>query len=71
MLDEETIRKTKILAARRGKSVSALIRSEILRLVEDDDAYRTAREAARRRLMRGTDLGGGRLPRREELHERA
>ena len=69
-LDEEVIRKAKFLAAERGQSVSALIRSEILRLVDEDEAYRTAREAARRRLRSGADLGGGPLPRREELYDR-
>ncbi len=69
-LDEEIIKKAKLLAAERGQSVSALIRSEILRLVDEEEAYGAAREAARRRLRRGTDLGGGPLPRREELHDR-
>ena len=70
-LDEETLHKARVLAARRNLSVSALLREEILRLVSRGDAYELARDAARRRLERGSRLGGGPLPRREELHDRA
>jgi plasmid stability protein len=69
-LDEGVIRKAKILAAKRGLSVSALLRSEILRLVEEEEAYQAARESARRRLAKGSRLGGGPLPKREELYDR-
>lgn len=69
-LDEETLRKARLLAARRNLSVSALLREEIHRLVARGDAYEAAHEEARRRLERGSRLGGGPLPRREELHDR-
>jgi len=69
-LDEGVIRKAKFLAAKRGISVSALLRSEILRLVEEDEAYMAAREAARGRLARGSSMGGGPFPKREELYDR-
>jgi hypothetical protein len=70
VLDEVVIKKAKVLAARRGVSVSALLRQEIARLVEDEDAYQKAKEAALQRLGLGTPLGGGPYPSREELHER-
>jgi hypothetical protein len=37
----------------------------------DDEAYETAKRAALQRLERGSHLGGGLLPTREELHDRA
>lgn len=70
-LDEELIRKAKVLAARRNRPVSALLRDEISRLVAEDDAYESAKRAALERLERGAHLGGGPLTARGELHDRA
>ncbi len=69
-LDENLIRKVRVLAAHRNRSVSALLREELSRLVAEDEAYDNAKRAALRRLERGGHLGGGRLPARDELHER-
>jgi ribosomal protein S3 len=69
-LDEATINKARVLAARRSTSVSRLVAEEITRLVEEDDRYRRARDTAIRRLDRGFHMGGGELPDRESLHER-
>ena len=68
-LDRETIRKAKVLAARRGTSVSAFIASQIGESVQADDAYESARRTALELLERGFHLGGAR-PNRDELHER-
>jgi predicted transcriptional regulator len=70
-LDDDLIRKARVLAARRNRSVSALLREELSRLVGEDEAYEKAKQAALARLERGTHLGGGRLPSRDELHDRA
>lgn len=71
-LDAETIRRAKVLAARRDTSISRLVAQEIERLVGDDDAYQRARLTALELLDRGFDLGSnGRMPTREEAHERA
>lgn len=69
-LDDVTIDKARVLAARRATSVSRLVADEITRLVDDDDRYGRAREAAIRQLDRGFHMGGGALPDRETLHER-
>lgn len=69
-LDEETVRKAKVLAARRATSVSRLVADEIGRLVAEDDAYADAHRVAREQLERGFHLGGGPLPDRDSLHER-
>ena len=68
-LDRETIRKAKILAARRGASVSAFIASQIKELVQRDDAYESAKRTALELLEQALHLGGGRVN-REDLHER-
>lgn len=70
-LDEDLIRKARVLAARRNRSISALLREELSRVVIEDEAYETAKRAALQRLERGTHLGGGSLPSRAELHDRA
>jgi len=70
-LDDELIRKARALAARRNRSVEALLREEISRLVNEDEAYEAAKRAALDRLERGSHLGGGPLPSREDLHDRA
>jgi hypothetical protein len=70
-LDEETLREARVLAAQRGLSVSAFLRSELAGLVERQRGYAKAKDAAIRRLRRGQSLGGGKLASREELHDRA
>jgi len=70
-LDDDLIHKARVLAARRNRSVSALLREELSRLVAEDEAYQAARRTALERLRRGSRLGGGPLPTRDELHERA
>jgi hypothetical protein len=70
-LDEEILREARVIAAREGLSVSALLRRELIALVEEQRGYAKARDAALRRLSRGQSLGGGPLPRREDLHDRA
>ena len=68
-LDRETIRKAKVLAARRGTSVSGLVASQIRDAVDAADAYESARRTALELLERGFHLGGRRVQ-RDELHER-
>lgn len=69
-LDEETVAKAKVLAARRATSVSKLIAHEIQRLVGEDDAYGRAKTAALAHLASGFHLGGGALPSRDTVHDR-
>jgi len=69
-VDKETVRKAKVLAAERGSSVSRVLSDEIERLVGDRDRYQAAKTEAIAELRRGYRLGGGPLPRRDELHER-
>jgi len=69
-IDDELIHKARVLAARRNRSVSALLREELTRLVMQDEAYQAAKRTALERLQRGSRLGGGPLPARDELHDR-
>jgi len=69
-LDEDTVTKARVLAARRSTSVSRLVAQEIQRLVGEDDAYQRARTVALGHLSRGFHLGGDSLPDRNALHER-
>jgi hypothetical protein len=69
-LDKETIRKAKVVAAERSTSVSRLLADEIERLVAEHDRYNEAKRSAIAELRRGYRLGGGRLPRRDEIYER-
>lgn len=69
-IDEDILREARVLAAQEGLSVSALLRRELVLLVENQRGYVKAKESALRRLARGHSLGVGTLPRREELHDR-
>ena len=70
-LDEATLREARVLAAERGLSVSAFLRSELAGLVERQRGFERAKASAVKRLRRGQPLGGGRPHAREELHDRA
>ncbi len=69
-LDEETVKKARVLAARRSTSVSKLVAQEIERLVGADEAYQRAKSIALAQLDRGFHVGGGALPARSSLHDR-
>jgi hypothetical protein len=68
-LDEEIIRRARIVAARRGTSVSAMVARELDDLVDRDARYE---EASRRaaRIMASAAARGGRSWRRDELYDR-
>lgn len=69
-LDRETVRKVKILAARRETSISGLIAEQIDVLVGRDDAYEAAKRRAFDLLDHGFHLGGRHGGNRASLHER-
>lgn len=71
-LPEEVLREAKVLAARRGTSVSALLAGALSELVERESGYTAARERSLAALGEGRNLGtGGRINwERDELHER-
>ncbi len=68
-VEQELLRKARVLAAERGTSVSALLSEELRRLVEDAERYQSAKRQALAELERGFHLGGRPAP-RDALHER-
>lgn len=69
-LDRRTLRKAKVLAARRNTSISGLLAEQIETLVGEDDAYEQAQRRALSLLDRGFHLGGTIESTRDEWHER-
>ena len=58
-LPEEGLREARILAARRGTSVSQLLGRMLRELVERETGYARARDRSLARLREGMDLGTG------------
>jgi hypothetical protein len=69
-LSTDTIRKAKVLAARRSTSVSGLLAEQLESLVGADEAYERSERAALALLDKGFHLGGVITVRRDQLHER-
>ena len=69
-LDRQTIRKAKILAARRSTSISGLLAQQIEILSAEEEAYERGERQALNLLEQGLHLGSGISVRRDELHDR-
>jgi hypothetical protein len=69
-LDADLLREARILAARKGTSVSRLMTDQLEMLVRGEKAYENAKRRALARLRKGFDLGWEPAATREELHER-
>ena len=69
-LDRQTVRKAKILAARRETSISGLVAAQIEAMVNEDDAFEQAKVRALALLDQGFHLGGRHRFDRAALHER-
>lgn len=57
-LDEGVIRQARVVAARRGTSVSALVARELERLAEEDGRYEEARRRASEVMAKARSRGG-------------
>jgi antitoxin component of RelBE/YafQ-DinJ toxin-antitoxin module len=68
-LDTEVIRRARIVAAKRGMSVSAIVARDLTDLADRDALYEEGRARAEELLAQATPRGG-RAWRREDLHER-
>jgi hypothetical protein len=66
----DTVRKAKILAARRETSISRLLAELIDALVAADEAWEHSERSALALLEQGFHMGGLISARRDELHER-
>ena len=68
-IDAALLRKARAIAARRGRSVSALLADELRELVAADARYMAARKRALALFSVPLPLGGAPVS-RDELHER-
>lgn len=68
-LDKDLIRKIRVLAAEQGTSVSALLAGRLEEELSRRAQYERAKHSALKFMKKGMNLGG-RIPSREELHER-
>jgi len=69
-IDRKLLKQARALAAQRGTSISGLLAAELEKLVNHEHEYQQARARALARLASGFHLGGGKMPSREELHDR-
>jgi len=66
----DTIRKAKVLAARRSMSISGLVAEQVEALIGAEEAWERAERSALALLEQGFHLGGKITATRDELHER-
>lgn len=71
-LPEEDLREARVLAARRGTSISQLLARMLRETVERETGFDAAKDHSLAILREGMDLGtGGRMTwTRDDLHER-
>jgi hypothetical protein len=69
-LDQAIIRDAKVLAAKRSTSLSKFLSDQIRLIAAQESNYEHSKEQALARLDKGYSLGGGKLPKREELYNR-
>lgn len=69
-VDSDLLQDAKVLAARRGTSVSRMMTEQLEELVRKDREYDRARRRALARLESGFDLGWTPPASRAEIHER-
>lgn len=69
-LHPETVRKARILAAKRSTSISGLLAEQIEALTGEDEVYEKARRSALSLMRKGFHLGGRIGASREDLHAR-
>lgn len=69
-VDAGLARDARVLAARRGTSLSRLVAEHLEMLVRGDQAYAAAKRRALARLRRGYDLEWERPASRDAVHDR-
>jgi hypothetical protein len=68
-LDDDVVHRARVLAARRGTSISALVARTLDAMVDEDDRYERARARAAQLMANAGSHGTGTWT-RDELHER-
>ena len=67
-LDQAVIRDAKILAAKRSTSLSRFLGDQIRGIAAQESDYERSKKQALARLDKGYSLGGGKMPKREEIY---
>lgn len=68
-LSSQTIKKAKLLAAKRSTSISGLLAEQIESMVGAEETYKAAHRSALRLMEQGFHLGGTAFT-RDEVHAR-
>jgi hypothetical protein len=69
-LDEDVISRARVVADKRGTSISQLVAQQIEQLADDDERYEAARKRAMELMDTAATHGGGRQWKREDLYDR-
>jgi len=69
-IDQRLLKRVRSFAAQQGTSVSAMLATELRRLVETQEAYAQAKSRALAQLDAPFHLGGRGIRHREDLHDR-
>jgi len=69
-IDQDLIKKVKVLAAQRQTSISGMLSDELQKIIQETEKYQWAKRRAMNNLKKGFHFGGGTLSSREDLHER-
>jgi len=69
-IEPALLKQARAIAARRGRSVSAMLADELRDLIAEDRAYEAARQSAKAMLKTGFSLQGARMRDRSEVHDR-
>jgi len=69
-LDDAVIRRARIVAAKRGTSLSALVARELTQIVDQDERYEEARRRATDLMAEAKPRGGRRWTREDIYAER-
>ncbi len=68
-LDKQLIQKARVIAAKRGSSISRMLAEELEVLVSNSERFEQSRRQALADLAQGLELNASPV-RRDELHER-
>jgi hypothetical protein len=69
-IESDLALEARVLAAKRGTSLSRLVAEQLMVIVREDQVYAAAKRGALRRLTRGYDLEWEKPANREDLHDR-
>ena len=69
-VESDLAQEARVLAARRGTSLSRLVAEQLELLVREDQVYAAAKQRALRRLKCGYDLDWEKPASRDVLHDR-